>query len=114
MQYFLYRNQHIKELNEREKKYKDKKAVDEELKILKSLGITKKHEAKTLYGVFGKKSNKKNKINDMNTVEKYWMKKEEEKQNEIKIEKENSLRDADYVKYLDNWEKKHLPKIDNK
>jgi hypothetical protein len=36
------------------------------------------------------------------------MKKQEEKKNEIKIEKEKSLKDADYVKYLDNWEKKHL------
>ena len=36
------------------------------------------------------------------------MKKEEDKQNEFKVEKENSLKDADYVKYLDTWEKKHL------
>ena len=50
----------------------------------------------------------------MGTVEKYWMKKEEEKQNNFKIEKENSLKDADYVKYLDTWEKKHLPKIEHK
>ena len=80
---------------------------------MNSLGITKKPEAKG-YGIFGKKSNKKNKMMSLTTVEKYWMKNEEEKQNEIRIEKENSLKDADYVKYLDTWDKKHLPKIENK
>ena len=54
LHYFLYRNQHIKELNEREKKYTDKKALDEEFKLLNSLGISKKPEMKG-FGVLNKK-----------------------------------------------------------
>lgn len=42
LHYFEYREQHVKELNERQKKYSDKKVLDEELKLLKTLGISKK------------------------------------------------------------------------
>ena len=41
-------------MNEREKKYTDKKALDEEFKLLNSLGITKKPEMKG-FGIFSKK-----------------------------------------------------------
>lgn len=40
-----------------------------------------------------------------------WQKKQQEKMNNIKIEKENLKKDTDYVKQLDTWEKGFLPKI---
>jgi hypothetical protein len=30
------------------------------------------------------------------------------------MEKENSYKDAEYVKFLGSWEKNHLPKINTK
>jgi hypothetical protein len=40
-----------------------------------------------------------------------WQKKQQEKMNNIRLEKENLRKDTDYVKQLDNWEKGFLPKI---
>lgn len=44
LHYFKYREDHIKELNEREKNYTLKKALDEEFKLLNNLGIRKKED----------------------------------------------------------------------
>lgn len=49
-----------------------------------------------------------------NNMENYWLKKEGEKQNALKMDKENSYKDAEYVKMLGSWEKNHLPKINTK
>lgn len=42
LHYFRYREEHIKELNEREKKFSEKKILDEEFKLLNNLGIKPK------------------------------------------------------------------------
>jgi len=47
-------------------------------------------------------------------IDNYWLKKDGDKQNVFKIEKENSYKDAEYVKLLGSWEKTHLPKISTK
>lgn len=46
-------------------------------------------------------------------IESFWKKKEQEKINSIKLEKENIKKDVDYVKTLEGWDKKFLPKIVN-
>jgi hypothetical protein len=40
-----------------------------------------------------------------------WQKKQQEKMNNIRLEKENLRKDTDYVKQLEGWEKSFLPKI---
>lgn len=69
------------------------------------------------YSTFDFNSNNKNNItlNSKNLLDKgaksLWQKKEQEQQNNIRLEKESLKRDMDYVKTLNNWESSFLPKI---
>lgn len=44
-------------------------------------------------------------------VESFKHKKEQEKMAGIRMEKDNTKRDVDYVKTLSNWDKNFLPKL---
>ncbi len=116
MHYFEYRENLIKESNEREKKLNEKKALDEEFKLLNTIGITKKADM-TNFTLLNNYSNKNNNLrysSDVNgsKMDNYWLKKET--QIGLRKEIENSLKDSDYVKHLENWDKKNLSKINTR
>jgi hypothetical protein len=106
LHYFQYRDQHMKMLKEKEKKKDDKTFVKDEMRLLTKIGFVKDKTSEIPNSTLYRLNTSQGSL--------LWKAAEKEKEVKIKFEKDNLKRDEDYVKTLNNWERKTLttlPKI---
>jgi hypothetical protein len=104
LHYFQYRDEHIRTLLNRERNKDDKAFIKEEMKLMSKIGM-----AKTVRGhEMSNSSLMRMTIPEAMNTSLLWKAQEKEKRTKIKLEKDNFKRDEDYVKTLDNWERRTL------
>lgn len=107
MHYFKYRDDYINQVRHKEKVTDNNERVKEEIRLITKIGFVEKHTMPN----FSLLKMQRNEDKKFMQTSAYWQKKENERMNALREESEQIGRDKDYVKTLNEWDHKYLPKI---
>jgi hypothetical protein len=108
LHYFKYKEEYIADVKKKEVELDHNEKIKEEMRLMNKIGFTDKRilPNASLLNMASKKEKK-----SIEETSAYWKKKEMDRINAIRDENEQISRDRDYVKTLNNWDGKFLPKI---
>jgi hypothetical protein len=107
LHYFQYKQECIEQIKNKEKEVNNNGRVKEEMRLMTKIGFTEKRSMSNLSLLKSHKNDDKKYM----LTSAYWQKKENDRLNALREESDQIGRDKVYVKTLNEWDNKYLPKI---